>query len=137
MPPRQPDRALRRLIADLAERPRADVRAVLSDLAPEQRARAEKLIVEFKGTANAPARAEPTASVDTEGLSPWLAARLRTATGDPAAVDFAMTPAALESLKRAAALTGVAHRDPPAGPSDGAGLVLFDRVARWLGRAAP
>jgi len=137
MPPRQSERTLRRLIADLAERPRADVRAVLADLAPEQRARAEKLLADFRGTATPPTRAEPAASIDTEGLSPWLAARLRTATGDPAAVDFAMTPMAMESLRQAAAQTGNPRRPPASKPSGGVGLALFDRMARWLGRVAP
>lgn len=130
MPPRPSDRALRKLVTDLAERPKADVRAILAGLDLAQRARVEQLMAEFAG---APARpAQPALpSINTEGLSLWLASRVSTAAGDAKADDFTMTSRTLVALREAAASVGIERR-PAAATSTGLGQVVFDAMSRWL-----
>ena len=135
MPPRPSDRALRKLIADLAERPKADVRAVLARLRPLQRERAEELIAEFRGRPVARPVEPASPVVDTQGLSPWLAARVQVAAGGVNGGDFTMTPQALDALQDVSSV-GVDQRSRAVAPVGGLGDALFDAVSRWLGGPA-
>ena len=117
------DRALRRLVADLAAANEEDIEAILSELGPHRR-RIESLLAEYWGKATVDETPEPApeagaaALSELEGISLWLSARLVPPgeTGDenpPAnAKDsrrqdrlrrFRMTPLALEGLRRSAA----------------------------------
>lgn len=135
MPPRPSDRALRKLVADLADRPKADILAVLGDLGSAERGRVERLMAEFRGepvgsTARA---ARPVAVANVEGLSPWLAERLRTAADGVLTTDFVMTARAVDALKVAAASVSIDRRPTIAALGEQRlGPALFDVVARWL-----
>jgi len=131
--PRPSDRALRKLVADLAERPTADVKAVLAELGSTERERVEQLFAEFSGAGAALETAGP--AVNTEGLSPWLAVRLRGASGG-SLKEVAMTPRALAALQAAAG--GAAARPmAPTAPPKSPGSALYDLFTRWLNRPAP
>lgn len=135
MPPRPSDRALRKLVADLADRPKADIRAVLADLGPAERGRVERLMAEFRGEpVGSSSRATPAAAVaNVEGLSPWLAARLRTAADGVLTTDFVMTARALDALKVAASSVNIDRRPSVTAAGDRRlGPALFDVMARWL-----
>jgi hypothetical protein len=110
----RPDRALRRLVADLSEARSEDVAAVLAQLDPAQRRKVEALLIAYRGggvaapvqvVAHAPPAPDPF-----EGVSPWLAARLserrplRLAadTAGPG-LEHAMTAPALAALRSVAA----------------------------------
>lgn len=120
--PRDPDRPLRRLVADLAARPADDVEAVLAALAPPVRRRTEALIAEARGRPVDPAP-EGTAH---EGLSPWLAARVRGDGPDQGA----LTPQARAALRNAAAEVRTRAAAGPQPLRRRAGL--FDLATRWL-----
>ena len=71
------DRALRRLVADLARARPADIEAVLDTLADDHRASVERLLAEFRGEKIVPLAAvvsDPAPII--EGLAPWRLARL-------------------------------------------------------------
>lgn len=87
MSPAGPDRALRQLVADLSQARPDDVEAVLDDLSEDQQARVRRLLREYLGEPPAPAELPgppARARVRLRGLSPWLAARLDKASGEPA-----------------------------------------------------
>ena len=87
------DRALRRLIAEIANLDVEDLGAILADLDSQHRDRVLELIAAYQGS---PARALPvTDAQDSSGLSPWLTIRLTAATG----IDHALTPTAHAALK--------------------------------------
>src|SRR5438552_4195023 len=143
MPPPPPDRALRRLVAELAGLRDADADAVLSDLGETHRATVRHLLDGYR-------RAEPPAPhgramVSLEGLSPWLAARLGKAVAgdarlkasaagreDPPGLAFDMTPFAMRAL----ALSAVeAEGRPLVGPRRSTDHDWFLRLlTRFLGR---
>jgi hypothetical protein len=120
MPFPQSERALRRLVADLARAPAEDIEAVLADLEPVHRARVQALIVDYLGGSPKPT-AQPAALRGRDyskvaGLSPWLAERLgaaeparrsgllhRKAAAEAPSAAFAMTPAAQQALRQCAA----------------------------------
>lgn len=89
----QADRALRRVVIDLAILPELEQMAILDMLEPAQRRRVSALLLEYAG---APQEMEKSSSVriDTAGLSPWLADRVRS--GD------AMTTQACALLRQCA-----------------------------------
>jgi hypothetical protein len=95
-----PDRALRRLVAELSVRDESDVQAILAELEPDQRRRVENLLALCRGDEPIGERpkAEPP-SVSTR-FSPWLALRLAgDASGQPR---FQMTDHARRTLREAA-----------------------------------
>jgi hypothetical protein len=124
------DRALRRLVADLASANEADIEAILSELGP-QRARVEGLLAEYAGKTVTDLPETPPVPVDAdslaeiEGISRWLSARIsprEDAGGEQAATGkgaprqdrlrkFEMTPVAVDALRRSAA------KLRPAGPA--------------------
>lgn len=133
------DRALRRLVADLATASSADVSAVLAMLSPDECAQIKTLFDTYSGTAEPSARgpvaAEPLWRI--RGLSPPITARLdasvravtrRRITSrsfsrpDLARRDtgaFVMTPRALEALQAAGLKlkkAGLVEGEPPASP---------------------
>ncbi|TMJ11832.1 MAG: hypothetical protein E6G94_15010 [Alphaproteobacteria bacterium] len=89
------DRALKRLVGELAACSDEDVEAVLGQLGQPERARARALLARHAGVTLGGA---PAAT----GLSSWLAERLD---GD-AATALGMTAAAREALRAAATETG-------------------------------
>ena len=74
-----PDRALRRLIADLAVRDAEDVEAILETLQPSQRRRAEALLALCQGQLASTLGEAVGAATVSLGLSPWLAGILEDA----------------------------------------------------------
>ena len=136
MPPRPSERALRKLVADLAGRPKADIRAVLASLGADERTRVEALMAEYRGEGarSGPRAAETSAaSINVEGFSPWLAARVRSAADGAPATDFAMTPHALAALKSvSAAVASNRGHGSRAIPREKTGAGLFDLVSGWL-----
>jgi hypothetical protein len=141
---RQPDRGLRRLVAELATAAPEDLDSILEGLEAPQRRTVTGLLAAYAGAAEAPekprAPPQPAATPPpprTAGLSPWLALRLRqgpraAAAADPAGTWLgasaarrapgrivARTPAALRAL-RACAASLEAQRKParPAGTTD-------------------
>jgi hypothetical protein len=97
------ERALRRLVAELAEAAPEDVEAVLEGLQPDQRAQVRSLLMSYSGEPPADQPAPARRKVETEDLrlSPWLRARLR---ASDAGEGFAMTTAAGQALRHAASL---------------------------------
>jgi hypothetical protein len=93
-----PDRALRRLVVELASATRGDIDAVLDELAPEQRERVQALMRDYGALAEAPsasAKARDVAALARDaGLSPWLADRL-----GGRAPGLTMTPASVDALR--------------------------------------
>ncbi len=90
----QPDRALRRLVADLAVLHPDDVSAVLQGLDPRERGTVEALLREYVAHfEQAPAKvSDIRAHYDLSRLSPWLVDRIETA-------DFAVTAQARQALR--------------------------------------
>ncbi|HEX8527299.1 hypothetical protein [Allosphingosinicella sp.] len=106
MPYRPPDRALRRLVADLASARPDDVEAILAALEPGEREAVETLLEDSRGrrAGAAPAADSRPAKPDEqqwalEGISPWLANRLA---GGGGRKSPPLTPIALHALRRAA-----------------------------------
>lgn len=101
MPPRPSDRALRRLVAELATVAPDDVQAILAGLEESQRETVEALLASYQGepevVVTPPVWTSP-ASSKIEGLSPWLETRL-----NGPDMEFAMTPAARQALNACAA----------------------------------
>ncbi|HEY5723963.1 MAG TPA: hypothetical protein VIT45_16760 [Allosphingosinicella sp.] len=147
------ERALRRLVADLALASEDDIEAILSELGP-QRARVEALLAEYAGKAAAavPQALPPSADSDPlaelEGISPWLSARIASRQetgGEPAGSGgsaarqdrlrkFEMTPAAIDALRRSAAEL----RPPAPAPEPRRGRSLLGHVhGALLGRGRP
>jgi hypothetical protein len=99
MPHPIPDRALRRVIADLAALAPEDAGAILVTLEPVQREKIESLLREyasyFDGTPNPPPA--DRSDYDPSRLSPWLVQRLE------GAAAFEMTAHARQALRDCAA----------------------------------
>lgn len=82
MPPAASDRALKRLVADLAAQRAEDVEAVLDQLDARQREKVQAMLASYLGPIEPPVDPEPVnvrRTIDyakIDGLSPWLAARL-------------------------------------------------------------
>jgi hypothetical protein len=153
MPPRPPERALRRLVAELAALRPADREAVLSELEEAPRTTLQALLDayrEFEQGSPSPRGPKTRTIVNLSGLSPWLAMRLDAAVStDPTLVAsaaeregwplpaFEMTQFARRAL--AAAAVAAAEQTLPF-PRSGAspdsdwftGLFTF-----FLGRGAP
>lgn len=111
MRPAGSERALRRLVADLAGLAPADVEDVLTLLEPGQRRQVAALLSAFAGLDVAPVL-EPPAPTFVSGLSPWLTSRLASNDEDDGLSTVAMTPAA-----RAALRAGATRASPDAHPS--------------------
>jgi hypothetical protein len=143
MPPPAPDRAVRRLVADLAATRPEDIEAILDELDDGQRSRVRTLLGEYLGAHQAPAAGMPVERprpVVIEGLSPWLAARLERAQpagvapprrrpgrprdqfGRDMGLTFDMTPGALETLHACAAAI---HARRPTPQAEAEGLLRF------------
>lgn len=115
MPPSPPDRALRRLIARLAEATADDREAILGDLSPEEQEVVSRLLADYRGLdigSLSPPPATPSTAWATYGFSAQMIARLEAPAGfgmripsPPASADFArqaapeLTPRALEALR--------------------------------------
>lgn len=98
MPPTGSDKALRRLVAELAETTSEDMAAVLGMLNPRQAATVRSLLAAYGGVTDVfEVEAEP-AAINTAGLSAWLAARVL---GHPMeGLDaYRMAPGAVEALR--------------------------------------
>ena len=114
MPLPSNDRALRRLVADLALAPREDIDAVLDELEPRHRQAVQSLVAELLGSdADAVAREDEGAAAAARrlGLSPWLASLVTDGVAQPersghampgvgrSLADFTPTPTALAALR--------------------------------------
>lgn len=109
MSPFPPERALRRLVANLAAEPSDDIRAILAELEPAERRRVEGLLGEYLGPTGAASADRAAASPPPRrpaGVSANLLARL----DDEGA--FAITPLARETLREAAAAMAPAQTSP-------------------------
>lgn len=93
------DRALRRLVAEIAHVRPDDLHSILDSLDAGQRRTVEGLLERYRGETIAEPAPLPGALA---GLSPWLSSRLEAANG--AGAGHAMTPIALEALRSAANL---------------------------------
>ncbi len=102
MSARHPERALRRLVSDLAGRGAADIAEVLDALDERQRTTVEMLLVDFTGRSGATGLV-PTDRFGPRGapliFSPILQQRLD---GDGASSGFTLTPTAHAALRHAA-----------------------------------
>ncbi|HZZ34905.1 MAG TPA: hypothetical protein VFE03_04210 [Caulobacteraceae bacterium] len=114
MPPRTPDRALRRIVAELATLEESDREAVLEDLDHGRRRAIRALLDEYAGEPAAAAMVDKARPSIPEGLSPWLAIRIDAPTvergggqgehaGLEPAFEFEMSPTALKALRASAA----------------------------------
>ena len=121
MTSRKPDRALRRLVAELASEREEDVEAVLALLDPWQCAAVQALLDDYSGAPAPPAADQPDWRI--EGLSPWLLRRLE---GEPPG---ATTAQGLELLRRCAASL---RAEPAAATAWPRGQTLLGRVRAWL-----
>lgn len=123
MPPRRPDRAVRRAVTELARLHPEDLALILDALGPEEKARIDALIAELGGgTAPAPV-------FTYEGVSPWLRARIDpdAKTGRARREFILMTPAAHAALV-AAAEPFRTERTPP-GPGRSLAGRIWERLA--------
>lgn len=96
MLPTVSEKALRVLVAELAEATPEDIAAVLGMLAPRSRATVQSMLAaytDFDGVFDLEIVAP---AVDTPGLSDWLAARVQ---GHAADEDFRITPKTNEMLR--------------------------------------
>jgi hypothetical protein len=135
-----PDRGLRRLVAKLARELPEDIEAVLAAMPPPQRRRLRSLLAEHAGVAP-PSKpqgadgAREAVAIEVEGLSPWLAARVRAASagsggGRCRGTSFSIAPAAREALRAEGA--ALAPERPPVQPR----RPLLKRFRRPARRAA-
>lgn len=150
MPLLRSDRALRRLVAELARATDEDIEAVLRGLDSHQRVKVAALLARYFGRpaleAPLPDASNSDEIAELAGLSDWLIARLdrhqggeipagraKGAQAKNSAVSFAITPAAMDALQAAAAALQPV-RKPPA---DMRGRTLMGQLhATLLGRAA-
>ncbi|HEY2710715.1 MAG TPA: hypothetical protein VGI95_21930 [Caulobacteraceae bacterium] len=106
MPALPSDRALRRLVAELATATPEDIEHVLDQLEPRHRQGVQSLVDELFGgavrTVHSPATEAVIAAGRRAGVSPWALARLEGGTGPlPAGVAAGVTisPVALQALR--------------------------------------
>lgn len=117
-----PERALRRLVADLSRLHPGDAEAILAALDADERARLDRLVAGGAG----PTDAEPAWRY--EGVSPWLLDRIEPDEGVRGRDFVLMTPAAIEALKAAA--------EPfRTQAGEARGTPLIDRFLGWLSGA--
>ena len=120
MPADGSDRALRRLVAQLAKAGPADIDAVFDMLDPSERLQARALLDAYlqpQPSPDPPVRSLSPPPHRIDGLSPWLEARLeqRSPTSPPA--EAGMTPAAAAALHESArALMDTGRLTPHAPP---------------------
>ena len=129
---RGPDRALRRLVADIATASDDDILLILESLGPRDRARVEVLLAELGGDVEAPSSLLERADLKiwSEGLSPALLERL---VGKPAApAGWSMTPHAMSILQACA--TTMAPQQPPKS-SVSQGPALLNRIFQRSGHS--
>ena len=127
MPNPIPDRALRRMIADLAALHPDDAAGVLSALEPDARARTEALLREYAATVDGRPAGDASA-YDPTRLSPWLVQRADSAQG----AEFQMTADTHQALR-----ASVMRLYPLPQPVIDARPGLFSRMAIRLGRPSP
>ena len=132
---RRSDRALKRAVGDLARLHPDDVEAILGALEPHEKARIDRLVAGFSGTAAAAAgepEQEPVWTYD--GVSPWLLDRIDPdARSSRAGRDFVlMTPASGEALRAAAAPFRT-----QSGSQSGRGATLVARAMAFLAGGRP
>jgi len=126
-------RALRKFVADLARLPKADLEAVLSDLAPAQQMQVRALLGELAGRKlpEAAAGRSEARPPSYSGLSPWMLARLDPPGSRVALLDRLRRPFIMTTMARQAlALAAAEFRSSDAAPRRGGGLV--DWAQRWL-----
>lgn len=131
MPAPAPDRALRKLVAELAQATPEDVLGVLDQLPPTHRDEVSALLAAYDGApvqAVRPQMVEPAVSA---ALSPWLAARARSAGGDLA---FSMTPAATAALRECVPAIGVPAPARTSAPTPARARGVDTLLARLRGR---
>ena len=98
MPSTGSDKALRKLVAELAATTPEDMAAVLGMLDPRAAAQVRSLLAAYGGVVDVfDVEAAPQV-VSTAGLSGWLAARVTNRRTDGSA--FQMTPKAVEALRQ-------------------------------------
>lgn len=135
MPADTSDRALRRLVVQLAKAGRADIDAVLDKLEPGQRREARALLDAYLHPSTPSVRSLPAPVDHIEGLSPWLAERLEGQRAGTLHAKPDMTPAASAALRECAVAlvrTGqLAPEPPPPAPRPS----LFQRLRAALADA--
>lgn len=103
MPASTSDRALRRLVVQLAKASPADIDAVLDKLDPGQRREAQALLDAYLHPGTPSLGALPAPVDRIEGLSPWLADRLEGKwPGAAAQATLDITPSASAALRECA-----------------------------------
>jgi hypothetical protein len=117
MPSPRPDKALRRLIAELATASPGDVQEILAGLDFKQRQIAGRLLIEYSGQSDptpheSPAQEFPAPLLVIDGLSTWLGRRLVTTVaakgtrpmlvGPAGEMNLQMTSGAMETLRSCA-----------------------------------
>ena len=127
MPSASPDRALRRLVAQLARAGDEDIRAVLAELPPRQREAVRGLLASHAGLPR-PASVTPIVAgmADLEGVSPWLVERLA-----GGVAGSAMTETARAALQASAATL---QRRPATAPEQPRGRTLLGQLRHGLAR---
>ncbi len=157
VPPRESDRALRRLVAELATVSAEDVEDILSQLKEPDAREVRTLLASYlaaDGDSPGPVSPEPgpPLPIRIDGLSPWLSARLGSASdsttprrrsgarpsldpyGRDAGLAFSMTPVALDALRSCAAALQLELGPAPAAtppPPQGA-LAWLERLRRGM-----
>jgi hypothetical protein len=116
MPAIASEKALRKLVIDLAATTPEDIVAVLAMLDPRTRAAVQGLLAAYTDLSDVFDLAMTPAATNTSGLSDWLA--LRTQGAGATDDDFRMTPKAAETLRTIVA-SMPRHRIGRA-PNDGA-----------------
>ena len=117
------ERSLRRLVAQLAAAAPDDIEAVLAELDDDQRARIHELLKSYEGQGASPASPRPsTTTLSTEGLSGWLALRVRDL---GSASHGGLTAAAAQALREVAGAASFKRDAPSSAPRS------------WLSRLAP
>lgn len=112
--PRPSDRALRRVVADLARAHPHDIEEIMARLDPPHQAKVRCMLGAYIGRELAEpissiaeaaqrADAEPRQAPLPEGLSPWLLARLQAGRSDGSAPGFDITVRASAALRASAA----------------------------------
>lgn len=118
------DRALRRLVAEVATADPEDIRGILADLDAGNRQKVQALLADYLG--GLADRDQPAAGPhggfeipEIDGISPWLAVRLGRSSHSPGSPEdstgapaFDMTPAAWRALQACAAALPPDGRPP-------------------------
>lgn len=125
---RSPDRALRRMLADLARLHPDDVEAILGALEPAERKQVDRLIAGLDGGPAGRAAPSDRPAWSYEGVSPWLLERIEP--GGKGGAFVLTTPASAAALKAAAEPFRVAHEPPNA-----RGPTLLDLAIFYVGGA--